>query len=198
MPRKAAVAMPTTLNPRTGKQETMSETLNGAAKDNERLLRQKMAASVVGSAPSLIPAPRVKQGEVPALPEPEPIIPPIDELIPDGEDKQALRLLIGMSIDLNLKIKPLEKQQDAIKDRIKVALSSYGITSMSCDGAEVSYTVTERRNLNHMKLIAAGVDTEVIVACTDITKSSMLKITPARGRRLVEYVANLKDRTNEP
>lgn len=180
MPRKAAVAMPTTINPRTGKQETMSETLNGAAKDNERLLRQKMAASVVGSAPSLVPAPRVKQGEVPALPEPEAIIPPIDELIPDGEDKQALRLLIGMSIDLNLKIKPLEKQQDAIKDRIKVALSSYGITSMSCDGAKVSYTVTERRNLNHMKLIAAGVDTEVIVACTDITKSSMLKITPAR------------------
>ena len=146
----------------------------------EKSLKQKMAQSVVGAAPSMIPAPRVPQGEVPAAPEAEPIIPGIDELLPAGEDKDALRKLIDIHIQLNSQIKPLEKQIDAIKERIKTTLSGYGITNMVCDGAKVSYTVTERRTLNHNKLIAAGVDTEIIVACTDISKSSMLKITPAK------------------
>jgi hypothetical protein len=146
----------------------------------EKSLKQKMAASVVGSAPNLVPVPRVPQGDVPAAPEPVAIVPPIDELMEDGEDKDTLRKLIEVHIALNSQIKPLEKQLDIIKDRIKNALSCYSITNMSCDGAKVSYTVTERRTLNHMKLIAAGVDTEVLVACTDITKSGMLRITPAK------------------
>jgi hypothetical protein len=154
--------------------------INKDAKSKEKSLKQKMAQSVVGSAPSMIPGPRISQGEVPPAPEVKEAIPMLDELIADTEDRETIRQLISKSIEIAALLKPLEKQQDAIKDRIKVQLSGYGITSMLCDGAKVSYTMTERKTLNHTKLVAAGVDVETIVACTDVTRSSMLKITPAK------------------
>lgn len=149
------------------------------AKTAEQSLKQKMAQSVAGAAPSMVPTPRAKQ-EVPVAPEPKEIIPAIEELIGDEDDRETLKLLIQQKIDIDYQLKPLEKQKDNVTDRIKTHLSNYGITSMVCDGAKVSYTVQERKTLNHTKLVAAGVDIETIVACTDISKSSTLRITPSR------------------
>lgn len=145
----------------------------------EKDLKQKMAQSMVGTAPSLVPAPYVKQGKAPHAELTE-VLPAIDDLIAEEDDRDTLKQLIAMQVQLNLQIKPLEKQKDLVTDRIKAALSSYGITSMVCEGAKVSFTATERKTINPMKLIAAGVEAETIVMCTDITTSSMLKITPAK------------------
>jgi hypothetical protein len=128
----------------------------------------------------MIPAPRVKQGVVPAAPEAPEVIPNIDDLIEAGEEKDTLKNLIVARMQVDSLLKPLEKQKDALTDRIKTALSGFGITEMLCSGAKVSYTITERKTLNHTKLVAAGVDVETIVACTDISKSSTLRITPGK------------------
>lgn len=149
------------------------------ATSKEKDLRMKMAQSVAGSAPSMVPTPRAKQ-EVPAAPEPKEIIPNIDDLIGEEDDRDTLKLLINQRLDIDSQLRPLEKQKENVTDRIKTHLSNYGITSMLCDGAKISYTVQERKTLNHTKLVAAGVDIETIVACTDISKSSTLRITPGK------------------
>lgn len=141
-------------------------------------LKRKMAQSVAGSAPSMIPGPR--NTEVPPAPEEKETIPSISDLIGDAEDRLTLEQLIAQRISIDAQIKPLEKSKDLLTDRIKTQLSSYGITRMMCDGAKVSYTTTERKTINQNKLIGAGVDIETIVLCTDVSKSSMLKITPAK------------------
>ena len=143
-------------------------------------LKDRMKASTAGTKVSMVPVPHVKQSEVPAAPEVKETIPDINELIGDEEDRSTLSVLIQRKVEIDEQLKPLEKQKDAIVERIKVSLSGYGITSMMCQGAKVSYTVIERKALNQMKLIESGVAVETIVACTDITKSSTLKITPAK------------------
>jgi hypothetical protein len=148
------------------------------AATKEKELKQKMHQSVAGSAPSMIPGPR--NTAVPPAPEEKETIPSISDLIGDAEDRLTLEQLIAQRISIDAQIKPLEKSKDLLTDRIKTQLSSYGITQMLCDGAKVSYTMTERKTINQNKLIGAGVDIETIVLCTDVSKSSMLKITPAK------------------
>ena len=154
----------------------MAHALNGG----KRSLKDRMKAATAGTKVSMVPVPHVKQSEVPAAPEVKETIPDINELIGDEEDRSTLSVLIQRKMEIDEPLKPLEKQKDAIVERIKVYLSGYGITSMMCQGAKVSYTVIERKALNQMKLIESGVAVETIVACTDITKSSTLKITPAK------------------
>lgn len=149
------------------------------SKTKEQSLRQKMAQSVSGHAPSMIPGPRVVQGVVPTTDIKE-VVPGVEELIADEEDRNTLAALVQSKIAIDSQLKPLEKQKEMVTDRIKAALSSYGITTMMCAGAKVSYTTTERKTINATKLVASGVDMEVIVACTDVTKSGMLKITPGK------------------
>jgi hypothetical protein len=150
----------------------------GSRERRDKDLKQKMAQSVSGSAPSLVPGPR--NTDVPPAPEQKETIPSIQDLIGDEDDRTTLEQLIAQRVAIDSQIKPLEKSKDLLTDRIKTQLSSYGITQMLCDGAKVSYTMTERKTINQNKLIGAGVDIETIVLCTDITKSSMLKITPAK------------------
>lgn len=160
------------------KKALAAEISGGLNTQNEKSLRQKMAQSVAGSAPSMVPGPR--NTEVPPAPEEKETIPSIQDLIGDEDDRMTLEQLIAQRVAIDAQIKPLEKSKDLLTNRIKTQLSSYGITQMLCDGARVSYTTTERKTINQNKLIGAGVDIEIIVACTDVSKSSMLKITPAK------------------
>src|ERR1700722_15818842 len=152
----------------------------GSRERREKDLKQQMAQSVAGSAPSMIPAAR--NNLVPPPPESKEVIPSIQELIGDEDDRNTLEQLIAQRIDIDSQIKPLEKSKELLTDRIKTQLSSYGITQMLCDGAKVSYSVTEgRKTINRNKLIGAGVDTDIIDACTDVSAAgSMLRITPAK------------------
>lgn len=148
-------------------------------KKMEKDLRQKMAQSVAGSAPSMVPVPYVKQGKVPKHEQSE-AIPPVEDLITDKEDRETLAQLVAARVQLDIQLKPLEKQKEMMTDRIKAALSSYGITSMMCAGAKVSYTQQEYKKLNEQKLIGAGVDLETIILCTDVTMTSRLTIRPEK------------------
>lgn len=144
-------------------------------KTKEASLKQKMAASVSSSAPSLIPIAR-KQ-EVPAAPEPKEAIPSVDGLIGDEEDRDTLKLLVQQKIDIDAQLEPLKRQKGSITDRIKTTLSNYGITSALCNGDKISYFSTEKYTINRMKLIGAGVEENIIDRCTDVTKGSQLRIT---------------------
>lgn len=143
-------------------------------------LKDKMKKATAGTAPSMVPVPYVKQGKVPEAPKAEEVIPDISALLEEGEDRETLEQLISKRVEIDAQIKPLEKQKDALTTRIKATLTEYGITHMMCAGAKVSYTETERKALNQMKLLEAGVSIQTLSDCTDITKSGMLKITPAK------------------
>lgn len=151
-------------------------TKSAVSSSKEKELQQKMAKSIVGTAPSMVPA--APAATLP--PEQDDSIPSIDVLITDEDERGTLQKLILQRITVDASIKPLEKVKENLTDRIKTLLGSYGINQLMCDGAKVSYTMTERKSLNQTKLVAAGVDMEIIVACTDISKSGMLKITPPK------------------
>lgn len=141
----------------------------------EKQLQEQMAKSVSGSAPSMVPTARA----TPTYTEEEPV-PTIEMLIADEEERVTLQKLVIQKIAVDESLKPLEKVKEGITNRIKSLLSGYGITQATCDGARISFTTTERKTINSTKLLENGVDIEVIVASTDITKSATLRITPAK------------------
>lgn len=141
-----------------------------------KALKQKMAQSVSGMGPSLVPAskpplPPVKQDEV---------IPKIDELIGDADDLATLTDLISLHVTLNKQKKAAEDKLEPVKDRIKAIVGQYGIDKMQVGFATVNYFRTERRSINATKLVALGVDQEVIDAATDTSVSATLKIVSAK------------------
>lgn len=142
-------------------------------------LKQKMAQSVSGTSPSMVPAGIGKPAVLPPMPE-EDRIPSITDLIGDAEERDTLQKLIIQKIAVDASLKPLEKVKDNIVDRIKNILGTYGIQQMECDGAKVSYTRTERKTISRIKLEALGVNVAIIDTATDVTVSSMLKITPSK------------------
>lgn len=157
----------------------MGKVEDAVSKDlKEKKLKQKMAQSVSGTSPSMVPA---GIGNVPLPPPKEDETPSIDDLIGDAEERETLRKLVANRISYDLAIKPLEKMKDATTDRIKTILGSYGINKASCDGASLSYTQTERKTINRVKLEALGVDPAIIDTATDVTTSAMLRITQAKG-----------------
>ena len=137
-------------------------------------LKQKMAQSVVGTGPSLVPVPKpVEVAE-------EPVAPPITELIAEKEDVDTLQSLVKTQMALNSDKKAIESRLDPINDRIKALLGQYGIYKATCDGASISYSASTRSSINATKLLAAGVEQEIIDSCTDKKSTRTLLIT--RGK----------------
>jgi hypothetical protein len=137
-------------------------------------LKQKMAASVAGTGQSLVPS-------TPTPPPPEEdLVPSIDMLLEDTDERATLRQLIGVQVQLNSDKKSLEKRLDPINERIKTILSNNGIEKTVCDGASITYFAGSRSTINRLKLIAFGIDEVIIEKCTDTTVTHTLKITPAR------------------
>jgi hypothetical protein len=141
----------------------------------ERELRQKMAQSIAGAAPSMVPAPREsrskKTDETPVL----------DDLMPDGEESKTLKALIKQHMELNRPKKELEKKLEFVSDRIKVILSSHGISgNFTYEDIPVNYFSQSRSTINALKLEALGVDVETIRQATDVSISTILKITPPK------------------
>ena len=137
-------------------------------------LKQKMAKSVAGSAPSLLPG---KPREIVEDFLPEDVVPPIDQLIADKDDVETLRGLIRAHLEINQEKKALEKKVDNLSTRIKSIIGQYGIEKAVCDGANISYYPVPRRTINGTKLLGAGVPEETITLCTDVSTSYTLKIT---------------------
>ena len=133
-------------------------------------LSQKIAQSQLGTGPSLVPQAHAKQQE------PEEVIPTIDELIDEQEDKDTLRSLLNAYRVPHAEIKRLEKVVEPLKGRIKVLISQYGIAKAKCDDDTIIYYPTTRSTVNAKKLLAAGVEQAVIDICTDVTESYTLKI----------------------
>lgn len=141
-------------------------------------LQQKMAKSVSSSTPNLVP-PGI--GSVPpAPPKQEDITPTIDQLFIDKKDRDNLRKLVTARIQLSSQIKQLESALEPINTSIKTVLGEHGIGNMDCDGSKIAYFPTERKTINAMKLLGAGVEQETIDLCTDVSRSSTLKITPPK------------------
>lgn len=131
-------------------------------------LSQKIAQSQLGTGPSLVPQAKQK--------EPEEVIPTIDELIDEQEDKDTLRSLLNAYRVPHAEIKRLEKVVEPLKGRIKVLISQYGIAKAKCDDDTITYYPSSRSTINRNKLLAAGVDEIIIDECTDTTESYTLKI----------------------
>jgi hypothetical protein len=143
-------------------------------------LKQKMAASVSGAGQSLVPdIPGVTSSPTPPPAEVD-LIPSIDQLIGDAEDLTTLRDLVNLQVKVNAQKKELEKKLEPINDRIKAIVSEYGIEKAVCDGANITLSQGSRSTINKLKLVAYGVDEEIITACTDVTTTQTLKITPAK------------------
>lgn len=143
-------------------------------------LREKMAKSVAGSAPSVIPAGIGGVPLPPPWPEKEKAA-DITELIGDADERETLAMLIDLHTEVNARKKALEDQLEPIKNRIKTMLGSYGITSMTSHGASVNYFRTERKTINGTKLLMAGVAIGIVEECTDVSFSATLKITPPQS-----------------
>lgn len=143
-------------------------------------LKQKMAKSVSGTSPSLLP-PGI--GDRPALDRDlekilgeDAVVPSVDELIADGEDRQAIHHLVATHVKYNGEKKKLVKVIEVTTSRIKAIVAQYGFHKAVCDGASISYTPTKRTSINEMRLLAEGVSQETIDACKETTTSYMLKI----------------------
>jgi hypothetical protein len=141
-------------------------------------LRAKMAASVSGTGVSMVPAAAKKA----PLPTPtDDTVPDVKDMIGEQEDLQTLDTLIKARLEVDGQYKMLEKARDSYTDRIKTILATYGINKATCRGALISYTQTERKTINRLKLEGLGVDPAIIDTATDISISAMLKITPPKG-----------------
>ena len=143
-------------------------------------LQQKVAQSVTGTAPSLTTfSPSITPWKSTRHME-EDKAPPIDDLIGDSQEKDTLRQLIAMQVTINTQKKALEKQLEPVNTRIKALLGSYGVEKMVCDGATVSYFPVERKTIDAMKLLAAGISQDTIDLCTDVSKTRTLVIREAK------------------
>jgi hypothetical protein len=134
-------------------------------------LKQKMAQSVVGTGPSLIPQPHTPK---PKPDDGEPI-PSVDDFV-EGEERAVLHSLVQLRVTLAAQEKALKARLDQANDRIKAIISEHGVEKSVCDGCRINYFRSERRALNQMKLLAAGVDQDTIDYCTDITEVWTLKV----------------------
>lgn len=144
----------------------------------EKDLQRKMAQSVAGTAASMVPA---GVGDVPLPPSTAEVIPSVDDAIGDEDDRETLKELVSKRMEIDAQLKPLDAAKDALTARIKTVLGNYGLNKLTCAGASINYFLTERKSINATKLMAQGVDMETIVACTDVTKSGTLKITPLKS-----------------
>jgi hypothetical protein len=139
-------------------------------------LKQRMAQSVVGTGPSLIPVPHTPKPE-----KEEEHIPQIDELIDDRDDVQTLRSLVSSHVSANTNKKQWEKTVEGLSERIKGIIGRYGlgqgINKANCDGQTINYYPQSRSTINATKLLAAGVDQKTIDDCTDTTQTLALRIT---------------------
>jgi hypothetical protein len=138
------------------------------AKPLPKALQQQIAQSQLGSGPSLVPqAPPPKEKEV---------VPKLAELIAEGDDLETLCKLLEAVIIPQREIKRLEKVVEPMKDRIKALVGQYGIDKATYGEITLSYYPTSRTTINATKLLAAGVDQDVITFCTDTTHSYALKV----------------------
>lgn len=136
-------------------------------------LKQKMAQSVSGAKPSLVPVqPEPKSG----VESQNETFLPASDLIADAEEVDTLAALMKRHAELKESIKLMESSLDPITDRIKAILGTYGIDRVQCGQYKASYFETTRSSLNRTKLIAHGVDEEVIDQCTDLSYSKSLRI----------------------
>ncbi len=151
----------------------MTGTAN-AFKNMDKLQDKINKATGIASV-NMNPAPK------PPVVEPEPKAPDITSLIADTEECQALCQLISYHATLTQQLKPLDDAREACSKRIKALISGYGIEAATYQGIALAYYKTTRKTLNQIKLMEAGVSVQIISACTDITESHSLKITPAKG-----------------
>ena len=134
-----------------------------------KALQQKIAQSQVGSGPSLVP-------QAPAPKEPKEEVPELAALIAEGDDLDTLCKLLEAIVTPQREIKRLEKVVEPMKDRIKALVSQYGIDKATYGEIKLSYYPTPRTSISATKLLAAGVDQDVITSCTDTTHSYALKV----------------------
>jgi hypothetical protein len=136
-------------------------------------LKQKMAASVVGSRASLIPQPYTPK----PTPKPaEEVVPSVETIIEDAEELATLRELVARQLPLNAQIKALESSLKPINDRIKGILGECKIKAV-CDGATINQFPVTRSTVDPLLLLAAGVDEETIQSCTKTSTSYTLLVT---------------------
>jgi hypothetical protein len=157
------------------------DTATAQNKQMSKSLKQKMAKSVAGTGPSLVPA-ELQPGYIPPAPPKESEeIPTIYQLFTDSEDIDTIRELVSRRVHVSQQVKQLEAVLEPINNRIKMFLGSHGIANMDVDGAKLAYFPTQRKTINAMKLLGAGVEQEIIDQCTDVSTSSTLKVTPPKA-----------------
>ncbi len=156
----------------------MPKTAAKTAKKSElpASLRQKIAASQVGSKPSLIPPGIGGQPPLPPRPMKVEKAPDIADLMDDGEDRETLTALVSQYHTINTTKKQAAAAIKPLGERIKTILGNYGINHFTYVGVDVNYYLTERKTLNRGKLLAAGVSIEILEACTDVSASGALRI----------------------
>jgi hypothetical protein len=147
----------------------------------EQQIKQKMAKSVarksVGSAlipPGIGSTPTQAQAQAQLDAE---IIPPIASLVADVEDVRTLTDLVSQYKQFSTAEGAAKKVKEAAGKRIKFILGTYGIARAICDKFKVTITPGQRKTIDPIKLLAAGVSEATIIACTDVTDTSTINIS---------------------
>jgi hypothetical protein len=145
-------------------------------------LRQKMAASTTGARPSLLPPGIGGRPEIieEKIKEAEEKSPDINDVMEAGKDRTQLRKLIEAQVAINSQLKALEREKELYDKGIKDILNQYGIGSMKCDGASLSYFVNARKTIKAELLVAAGVPLTTISECTITSTSKTLVIRASK------------------
>lgn len=149
-------------------------TMVAATVSKEDELKAKMAAVMPkAKAPSMVPAKKEKKEKAPPPPD-------LREIDIDDDDRQQIARLVNQAAEYKRMEKDGKQNYGPLSDRIKALIQdNESVHKFMCDGHRANLTKTQKSTINKDKLLAAGVAPGTITACTDITDSWMLTVTPA-------------------
>jgi hypothetical protein len=142
-------------------------------------MKQKMAKSVARKSPgsTLVP-PGIGSTPAEVKPQPEPnSAPAISDLVSDQADVMTVNeLAVHYKSNAEIESKA-KKAKEEYGKRIKFILGNYGIQAVQCNDYRVTISHTQYKIIDPVKLLAAGVTEDVILACTNVTVSNTIHVT---------------------
>ena len=139
---------------------------------------QDRLKAVKDTAPSLVPHSAESEEPLPHDKKEAEILPDIQEVIDNPQTVARLIQLVNADVAFSIEEKKAKAARKPFTNAIKALLGGWDRRFM-CDGHRVVNFNAPRKKLNAKKLLAAGVSSAIINACTDIVPCWTLKITPA-------------------